>query len=63
MKLKMCILFFTTRSASLNDVNTGSIVRFNPRGQTNKYSSDDGTTQIFRAYSQDMCTTGGDFGD
>ena len=63
MKLKMCILFFTTRSASLNDVYTGSIVRFNPRGQTNKYSSDDDTTQIFGANSQDTCTTSGVFGD
>ena len=49
MKLEMCVLSFTTRTASLNDVNTGSIVRFSPIGQTNEYSRDDGATQIFRA--------------
>ena len=48
MKLEMCVLSFTTRTASLNDVNAGSIVRFSPIGQTNKYSSDDGSTQMFK---------------
>lgn len=47
MKLKICVLFFTL-SASLNDFNIGSIIRFRPIGQTNRYSIDGSTTQIFR---------------
>lgn len=46
MKLKICVLFFTTLLVLLNDVNIGSIVRFGPMGQTNRYSCDVGTTNL-----------------
>lgn len=46
VKLKICVLFFTTLSVLLNNVNIGSIVRFGSMGQTNRYSHDDGTTNL-----------------